>query len=108
MLKQFKKITGREYKLVEYHGDPTAKRVIIIMSSAAETVRDTIEYLNQKKEKVGLLKIRLFRPFPKKQFLELLPKTCKAMAVLDRTKEAGAAGEPLYEEQACRYAHYRF
>jgi pyruvate-ferredoxin/flavodoxin oxidoreductase len=99
-LRLFAKITGRSYKLVEYYGDANAKRVIIIMGSAAETVQETVTYLNQKKEKVGLLKIRLFRPFPKKEFLKALPKTCAAIAVLDRTKEIGAAGEPLYEEVA--------
>ncbi len=99
-LKQFKKITGRAYGLVEYLGDPRAERVIVIMGSAGETVQETVAYLNKKKDKVGLLKIRLFRPFPKKEFLAALPKTCKAIAVLDRTKEVGAAGEPLYEEVA--------
>ncbi|EKD46013.1 MAG: hypothetical protein ACD_69C00048G0003, partial [uncultured bacterium] len=99
-LQQFKKITGRTYKLVEYYGDPKAERIIIIMGSATETAQETVAYLNQKKAKVGLIKIRLFRPFPKKQFLNALPKTCKAIAILDRTKEPGAAGEPLYEEIA--------
>jgi pyruvate-ferredoxin/flavodoxin oxidoreductase len=97
-LKQFAKVTGRSYSLVEYYGDPQAKRVIVIMGSAAETVNETVSYLNRTNEKVGLLKIRLFRPFPKKDFLAKLPKTCEAIAVLDRTKEVGAAGEPLYEE----------
>lgn len=104
ILQQFKSITGREYKLMEYYGDPNASRVIIIMGSAAETVQETVDYLNQcnekggKSEKVGLLKVRLFRPFPVAQFLDALPPTCSAIAVLDRTKEAGSAGEPLYEE----------
>lgn len=97
-LNQFKKITGRHYKLVEYFGDPQATQVIIIMGSAAETVQETVAYLNKKGQHLGVLKIRLFRPFPKKQFLAALPKTCKKIAVLDRTKEVGAAGEPLYEE----------
>jgi len=108
-LEKFKKITGREYKLVEYYGDPKAERIIVIMGSATETVQETVAFLNQKKEKVGLLKIRLFLPFPKEQLLALLPKTCKALAVLDRTKEAGSAGEPLYKEVATtileNYAH---
>lgn len=101
ILQQFKSIAGREYKLIEYYGDPEAERVIIIMGSAAETVQETVNYLNQrneKSEKVGLLKVRLFRPFPVMQFLRALPPTCLAIAVLDRTKEAGSAGEPLYEE----------
>jgi len=104
ILQQFKSIAGREYKLMEYYGDPEAERVIIVMGSAAETVQETVDYLNQsnekgeKSEKVGLLKVRLFRPFPAAQFLDALPTTCAAIAVLDRTKEAGSAGEPLYEE----------
>lgn len=99
-LEQFAKVTGRAYGLVEFYGDPQAKQVIVIMGSAAETVQETVDYLNQRKEKVGVLKIRLYRPFPKEQFLKFLPKTCMAIAVLDRTKEVGAAGEPLYEEVA--------
>ncbi|CAL7963440.1 putative pyruvate-flavodoxin oxidoreductase [Gammaproteobacteria bacterium] len=97
-LRQFKDNTGREYKLIEYYGDPEAERVIIIMGSAAETVQETADYLSKQGAKVGLLKVRLFRPFPKAQLLHALPRTCVAIAVLDRTKEAGSAGEPLYEE----------
>lgn len=100
ILEQFKKITGRTYGLIEYYGDPKAERIIVIMGSAAETAYETVIYLNQQQEKVGLVKVRLFRPFPKEQFLAALPNTCKAIAVLDRTKEIGAAGEPLYEEIA--------
>lgn len=99
-LQQLKQITGREYNLIDYYGDAEAQYVIVIMGSAAETVQATVAYLNQHGKKVGLLKVRLFRPFPKKQFLDALPKTCRAIAVLDRTKEPGAAGEPLYEEVA--------
>ncbi|EKE00861.1 MAG: hypothetical protein ACD_21C00262G0001 [uncultured bacterium] len=95
---QFKEATGREYKLMDYYGDADAERVIIIMGSAAETVQETVDYLRTKGEKVGLIKVRLFRPFPKAQFLAAMPKTCKAIAILDRTKEPGSAGEPLYEE----------
>lgn len=98
ILQQFASITGREYKLAEYYGDPTAERVIILMGSAAETVQETVDYLNKHGAKVGLLKIRLFRPFPVTQFLKILPAACTALAILDRTKEAGSVGEPLYEE----------
>ena len=97
-LRQLKEVTGREYKLIEYYGDPEAERVIVIMGSGAETVQETVDYLCGQGAKVGLLKVRLFRPFPKAQFLHALPRTCVAIAVLDRTKEAGSVGEPLYEE----------
>ena len=97
-LKQFKEVTGRSYELIDYYGDAAAEYVIVVMGSAAETVQETIDYLNQQGEKVGLLKVRLFLPFPKEQFAAALPKTCKAIAVLDRTKEPGASGEPLYKE----------
>lgn len=106
-LQKFKNLTGREYGLVEYYGDPKAKRVIVTMGSSTETVEETIDYLIDKNEKVGLLKIRLFRPFPKKRFIEALPLECEAIAVLDRTKEPGAAGEPLYEEVATTLQEYQ-
>lgn len=97
---KFKKLTGRDYSLIEYFGDANAERVIVVMGSSAETVYETVAYLNRHGEKVGVLKVRLFRPFPKKDFLAALPASVKAIAVLDRTKEPGAAGEPLYEEIA--------
>lgn len=100
ILEQFKNLTGRSYDLVEYYGDPKAERIVVVMGSAAETVWETVYYLCKKREKIGVLKIRLFRPFPKEEFLAALPKTCKSIAVLDRTKEVGAAGEPLYTEVA--------
>ena len=106
ILQRFKELTGREYKLIEYYGDIAAERVIVIMGSAAETVQETVTYLQQQGEKVGLLKVRLFRPFPQAQFLHALPKTCQAIAVLDRTKEPGAVGEPLYEEIATTLAEH--
>ena len=96
-LQRFATLTGREYQLIDYYGDVTAERVIIIMGSAAETVQETVDYLNKQGEKVGLLKVRLFLPFPQAQFLNALPQTCQAIAVLDRTKEPGSVGEPLYE-----------
>jgi len=92
----FKKLTGREYKLFEYVGDKDATRVIIIMGSGAEAVEETIEKLNSMGEKVGVLKIRLYRPFSISHFIDALPKSTKSIAVLDRTKEPGSLGEPLY------------
>jgi pyruvate-ferredoxin/flavodoxin oxidoreductase len=96
VMKRFKDIVGREYKLFEYVGAPDAERVIIIMGSAAETAHETVDYLVNKGEKVGLLKIKLFRPFSVEHFINALPKTVKSIAVLDRTKEPGSLGEPLY------------
>ncbi|NLB62221.1 MAG: pyruvate:ferredoxin (flavodoxin) oxidoreductase, partial [Clostridiales bacterium] len=91
-------LTGRHYHLFDYVGAPDAERVIILMGSGAETVEETAEYLNKKGEKVGLLKVRLFRPFATEKFLEALPKTVKKVTVLDRTKEPGAIGDPLYTD----------
>ncbi len=88
--------TGRRYRLAEYHGAPDAERVIVIMGSGGETVEETVRYLCARGEKVGVLRVRLFRPFPMEQVLQALPATVKAIAVLDRTKEPGSAGEPLY------------
>ncbi len=93
---KFAKLTGRAYHLFDYYGDPNAERVIVLMGSGAETVSETVDYLNQTGEKVGVLKVRLYRPFNVKGFMEALPATVKSIAVLDRTKEPGASGEPLY------------
>ncbi len=93
---QFAALTGRQYKLYEYYGAPDADRVIVIMGSGAETVHETIDYLNARGEKLGVLKVRLFRPFAAELFAAALPQSVRAIAVLDRTKEPGAAGEPLY------------
>jgi pyruvate-ferredoxin/flavodoxin oxidoreductase len=93
---KFAGITGRQYKLFDYVGDPEAERVIVIMGSGAEAVHETIDYLTSKKEKVGVVKVRLYRPFSIKHFIDALPSTVKSIAVLDRTKEPGSAGEPLY------------
>lgn len=93
---QFAALTGRQYRLYEYYGAPDADRVIVVMGSAAETVHETIDYLNARGEKLGVLKVRLYRPFAAELFAAALPKTVRAIAVLDRTKEPGAAGEPLY------------
>lgn len=93
---QFGELTGRHYKLYEYEGDPNAERVIIIMGSGAETVHETVDYLTAKGEKVGVLKVRLYRPLDGERLAAALPKTVQKIAVLDRTKEPGAGGEPLY------------
>jgi pyruvate-ferredoxin/flavodoxin oxidoreductase len=93
---KFAKLTGRSYKLFEYFGAPDAEKVIIVMGSGAETTHETVDYLNKKGEKVGILKVRLYRPFSVKHFIDALPKTVKKIAVLDRTKEPGSVGEPLY------------
>lgn len=100
LMEQFKKVTQREYHLIEYFGAKDAEVLIAVMGSAADTVRETVEHLIAHGEKVAVMQIRLFRPFPQEEFLRLLPQTCKAIAVLDRTKEIGAVGEPLYEEVA--------
>jgi pyruvate-ferredoxin/flavodoxin oxidoreductase len=93
---KFGERTGRHYRIFEYHGVPDAERVIILMGSGCETVHETVDYLNARGEKVGVVKVRLFRPFDVKRFVEVLPATVKAIAVLDRTKEPGSVGEPLY------------
>ena len=96
VMDQFAQLTGRQYHLFEYHGDPNAERVVILMGSGCDAVHETVDYLNRQGEKVGVIKVRLYRPFDSKRLLESLPATVKAIAVLDRTKEPGAAGEPLY------------
>jgi pyruvate-ferredoxin/flavodoxin oxidoreductase len=93
---EFAKVVGRQYHLYEYHGAADAEKVIILMGSGAEAVHETVDYLNANGEKVGVLKIRLYRPFSIKDFVSALPETVKKIAVLDRTKEPGASGEPLY------------
>ncbi|ERK29917.1 pyruvate:ferredoxin (flavodoxin) oxidoreductase [Clostridium intestinale] len=90
------KLTGREYHCFDYYGAPDADRVIIAMGSATDVCEETIDYLTAKGEKVGLVKVRLFRPFSNERLLAVIPKTAKKIAVLDRTKEPGSAGEPLY------------
>lgn len=92
------KITGRRYNLFDYCGAPDAEEVVVCMGSACETMEETINYLNKNGEKVGLLKVRLYRPFSRDHFLAALPKSCMKIAVLDRTKEPGALGEPLYQD----------
>ena len=90
------KITGREYKLLSYYGADDAERIIICMGSVTEAAREAIDYMNAKGEKVGMISVHLYRPFSVKHLLAAVPKTCKRIAVLDRTKEPGANGEPLY------------
>ncbi len=93
---KFAKLVGRQYHLFDYLGAPDAERVIIIMGSGAEAAEETVNYLASKGEKVGVVKVRLYRPFSVDHFIKALPKTTKSLAVLDRTKEPGASGEPLY------------
>ena len=93
---KFAKVAGRKYSLVEYVGAPDADRVVIVMGSAADTFEETLETLNANGEKVGLLKLRLFRPFPVDALAAALPASVKKIAVLDRTKEPGSLGEPIY------------
>ncbi len=95
---QFAGLTGRRYHLFDYAGAPDAERVIVLMGSGAETAQETAEYLCAAGEKVGVLKVRLYRPFASPAFVQALPATVKAIAVLDRTKEPGATGEPLYQD----------
>ncbi|HEY3443571.1 MAG TPA: pyruvate:ferredoxin (flavodoxin) oxidoreductase [Paludibaculum sp.] len=95
---RFAEVVGRQYKLYEYEGAPDAERVIILMGSGAEAAHETVDHMIAAGEKVGILKVRLFRPFAMDLFLAALPKTVKQIAVLDRTKEPGSAGEPLYQD----------
>ena len=95
---QFAELTGRHYHLFDYVGAPDAERVIVLMGSGAETAHETVEYLAAQGEKVGMLKVRLYRPFNISAFLNTLPSTVKTIGALDRTKEPGATGEPLYQD----------
>ncbi|MBO3460740.1 pyruvate:ferredoxin (flavodoxin) oxidoreductase [Aetokthonos hydrillicola Thurmond2011] len=98
VMDEFAEITGRQYKLFEYYGDPAAERIVILMGSGCEAAQETVDYLNTCGEKVGVVKVRLYRPFDAKRFVEALPETTRTIAVLDRTKEPGALGEPLYSD----------
>ncbi|MDD7445113.1 MAG: pyruvate:ferredoxin (flavodoxin) oxidoreductase [Clostridiales bacterium] len=95
-MKVVEKITGRKYNLFDYVGAPDAERVIIAMGSGCEAIEETIDRMNSEGEKVGLIKVRLYRPFSVEHFLKAIPASCKKIAVLDRTKEPGSLGEPLY------------
>src|SRR3954452_9203322 len=100
----FATLTGRRYGLFEYAGDPKAERVIVIMGSGADTVHEAVDHLTARGEKVGVLKVRLYRPFARDAFLAALPKTVRSIAVLDRTKEPGAIGDPLYLDVVTAFA----
>lgn len=97
-MKAISKITGRDYGLFNYYGAPDAEFVIVAMGSVSQTAKETVDYLRKKGEKVGYLQVRLFRPFSAKHFLAAMPESVRAVAVLDRTKEPGSFGEPLYED----------
>ncbi len=96
VMDQFAALTGRPYHLFDYAGHPEAERVIVLMGSGAETVHETVDWLLERSERVGVLKVRLYRPFDVQRFLAVLPSTTRSLAVLDRTKEPGSVGEPLY------------
>ncbi|WP_040158760.1 pyruvate:ferredoxin (flavodoxin) oxidoreductase [Nigerium massiliense] len=93
---EFAEMTGREYHLAEYHGDPDAERVIVVMGSGAQTVAQAVDHLRRDGEKVGVVQLRLYRPFPVAELLAVIPESTKKIAVLDRTKEPGSGGEPLF------------
>ncbi|HEX9441033.1 MAG TPA: pyruvate:ferredoxin (flavodoxin) oxidoreductase, partial [Roseiflexaceae bacterium] len=104
---RFATLTGRQYQLFDYAGAPDAERVIVVMGSGAETAEATVAHLVARGEKVGVVKVRLFRPFSVEHFLRALPPTVRAIAVLDRTKEPGAIGEPLYQDVVTALAEAR-
>lgn len=95
-MKKISELTGRDYKPFTYYGDPAAENIIVAMGSVTSTIKETIDYLNAKGEKLGLISVHLYRPFAAKYFFDVLPESVKRIAVLDRTKEPGANGEPLY------------
>jgi pyruvate-ferredoxin/flavodoxin oxidoreductase len=103
VMDKFAQVSGRAYHLFDYFGAPDAERVIVLMGSGAEAVHETVEHLTARGEKVGVLKVRLFRPFSVEHFVAAMPKTTLTVAVLDRTKEAGAVGEPLYTDVVTAY-----
>jgi len=106
VMDRFAALTGRQYRLFDYLGAQDAERVVILMGSGAEAVQETIEYLLEQGEKVGVLKVRLFRPFSAKHLIDALPNTVRKIAVLDRSKEPGANGEPLYKDILTALAEY--
>jgi pyruvate-ferredoxin/flavodoxin oxidoreductase len=103
-MKKVGKLTGRKYKLFDYVGHPKADRVIIAMGSGCEAIEEVVNFLNASGKKVGLVKVRLFRPFSVKHMLAVIPKTVRKIAILDRTKEPGALGDPLYLDVCAAYA----
>ena len=98
MMRDFENMTGRKYELFQYMGAPDAKHITIIMGSGCETVSETVKALNAAGEKTGVVQVRLYRPFSTEHFLQALPASVESIAVLDRTKESGATGEPLYQD----------
>ncbi len=100
---EISKLTGREYHLFDYYGAPDAERVIVAMGSVTGCAQEVVNYLNARGEKVGFLQVHLFRPFSAKHLLKVMPRTVKKIAVLDRVKEAGSIGEPLYEDLCATY-----
>lgn len=98
VMDKFATITGRQYHLFDYVGAPDAENIVILMGSGAETAEETVNFLNARGEKLGLIKVRLFRPFSVEHFLKAIPPSVKGIAVLDRTKEPGCVGEPLYQD----------
>ena len=102
-MEQINRLTGRNYHLFDYYGAPDAERVIVLMGSAAETAKETVDHLTAQGEKVGVVNVHLYRPFSEKHFLACLPGTVKRIAVLDRAKEPGAKGEPLYQDICTLY-----
>lgn len=98
VMDKFEKVVGRRYELFQYFGAEDAERIIVLMGSGAETAEETVEYLMKQGEKVGLIKVRLYRPFSVKHFINSLPVTIKIISTLDRTKEPGSIGEPLYTD----------
>jgi len=103
---KFAKLTGRQYKLFDYIGAPDAERVVVLMGSGAEAVEETVEHLVRKGEKIGAIKVRLYRPFAAEACVAAFPKTVKTIVVLDRTKEPGAGGEPLYLDVVGAFAEF--
>ena len=98
VMDRFAAVVGRQYHLFDYVGAPDAERVIVLMGSGAEATEETVDYLNDRKEKIGVLKVRLYRPFSGEDMIRALPPSVRTLAVLDRTKEPGAGGEPLYKD----------
>ncbi len=97
-MSEISKLTGRDYKLFNYYGAPDAERVVIAMGSVSDTVREVVTYLNEKGEKVGFIQVHLYRPFSMKHLLAAIPSSCRLITSLDRTKEPGSLGEPLFED----------
>jgi pyruvate-ferredoxin/flavodoxin oxidoreductase len=104
---RFAEVTGRQYRLFEYYGHPEAERLIVMMGSGSEAARETVEFMAARGERVGLLRVHLFRPFDIGRLLEQIPSTVQSVAVLDRTKEPGAPGEPLYVDVITAFAEQR-